>query len=170
MTDELTDDKCDDCGFDSSHRGRQETIATIARAGELVDAALGGSDGRFLNERPDDQTWSPLEYVDHVREVFLHSRLICEMALASPEQTYNGDFPPGMSDRPATLGRREVVSGLREEAARNAALFSTVEEDQWTNAGLVSGMRWTLRFALLHICHELVHHSRDIADRVADAA
>ncbi len=169
MTDELTDDLCDDCGFDSSHRSREETIATVARAAELIESALAETGESFLNERPDDDAWSPLEYVEHVREVFFHSRLICEMALASPEQAYNGDFPPGMSDRPATLDRQGVVSALREEATSNAALFRAVGEDQWANAGLVSGMRWTLRFALPHICHELIHHRRDIANRIADA-
>lgn len=169
MTDELTDDSCGDCGFDASHRSRQAAISLVEGAGESVDAALSGVSELFLNERPSEETWSPLEYVGHIRQVFLHNRLICEQALVSPERTYDGDFPAGMSETPANLVQDEVVSALRDEAAQNAALFRAVEEEQWTNAGLVSGMRWTLRFGRPHICHELIHHRQDIADRVAGA-
>lgn len=167
MTIELTDDTCNDCGFDSSDRGRAATIAALTGAPELVNIALGESNEVFLNRRPDDETWSPVEYVEHIREVFLHSRLICEQALANPELPYDGAFPPSMSEKPATLGRDEVVSRLQEETKRNAEMFASVREDQWTNAGLVSGMRWTLRFALHHIYHELLHHCDDIVKRVA---
>lgn len=167
MATELTDDSCDACGFESSARGRDETISIVADAAQLIIEALGASDDAFLNRRPDSETWSPLEYVEHIREVFLHSRLICEQGLISPEEAYDGAFPPPMSSTPALLDRGEVGSALREEAERNAELFRRVREDQWADAGLVSGMRWTLRFALPHICHELLHHRDDIARQVA---
>ena len=81
------------------------TIAVVARAAELVDSALGPIDGPFLNERPDDETWSPLEYVEHIREVFAHSRLICEQALVASERAFGGAFPPAMN----------TISGMRIE-------------------------------------------------------
>lgn len=170
MTTELTDDVCDECGFDSSDRSREETIAVMAEAAELIKDALESTNGAMRNERPDETIWSPLEYVEHIREVFLHSRLICEQALAAPEQVYEGEFPPAMSEEPATLDEHRVLSALREEAKRTAEMFSTVSEDQWADAGIVSGMRWTLRFALPHICHELLHHRDDIAAQSAQSS
>lgn len=170
VTAELTDDTCDACGFDSSARSRDQAIAVVAGASELIDDALGARDAAALNERADDETWSPLEYVEHVREVFLHNRLICEQALTTPGTTFEGAFPPAMSERPATLDRVEVLSALRDEAERNAELFRLVGDDQWANAGVVSGMGWTLRFALAHLCHELLHHRSDIAAGVGRGA
>lgn len=162
MATELTDDRCDVCGFRSSERTREEAIALVAGAAPLLDDSLGPLDVAVLNRRPDGETWSMLEYVEHIREVFRHSRLICEQALDTPGEPYEGGFPPAMSEEPAGLDRREVIAALGDEAALNAALFRGVEDDHWGDAGLVSGMEWTIRFALPHICHELLHHRADI--------
>ena len=57
---------CPECGFDTA-RGRprrpgRPDRADVARLG----AILAGPD---VGERPDDATWSPLEYACHVRDV-----------------------------------------------------------------------------------------------------
>lgn len=92
MTTELTDDTCATCGFDSADRTRQETIAVVARAAELVDRAFGPIDGPFLDEHPEDDTWPPLEYVEHIRKVFAHSRLISSKHSSLPNGPSAGRF------------------------------------------------------------------------------
>jgi len=163
MSVELTDDLCDVCGFDSSTRNREQFITVVAEAADTIDLALGRCDEAILNRRPDSGTWSMLEYVEHIREVFLHSRSICELALAEPNEPYEGPFPPALTVESPTLDRGDVLAGLYKEATRNAEMFRSLVEEDWTKAAILMEMRWTLRFALIHIAHELLHHSSDIA-------
>jgi len=107
---ELADDHCDACGFDSSTRGREDFIVLLEDAGGLIDAALADASHRDLNLRPNTETWSKLEYVEHLREVFLHSGLICEQVALEPDKTYEGDFPPGIEPKPAMLDRNDITA------------------------------------------------------------
>jgi len=93
---------------------------------------------------------------------------VCEQALTGPEQPYEGDFPPAISREPAELDRTTVLSALQDEADRNVEMLGALGDSQWTMAALVMEMRWTLRFALPHIGHELLHHCDDIASGLAD--
>ena len=58
---------CPDCGFDAEVLDRATAPAVLrdsaARWREVL-AAFGATD------RPDDRTWSPLEYACHTRDVF----------------------------------------------------------------------------------------------------
>lgn len=57
---------CPECGFDTAEVDRDELAGRIAATSRAWDAVLGGPDVR---QRPDDTTWSPLEYACHVRDV-----------------------------------------------------------------------------------------------------
>ena len=57
---------CQECGFDSAAVDRDEMAGRIAATSRAWEEILGRPGVR---QRPDDDTWSPLEYACHVRDV-----------------------------------------------------------------------------------------------------
>lgn len=158
---EMPVERCDECGFDAAtwtHAGAVECIAVSAAT---VASALGRCDSHTLNERPDPQTWSPLECVDHIRRVFEHSRVVCESAIDHPDEPWSGDFSPELDTTPAVFDKAEIFRQLTDEADLNVHLFRWLDAERWEHAAIVYGMRWTAAFAAPHLCHELLHHTED---------
>src|SRR5689334_14286759 len=62
----VLDRACPECGFETSAVDRDDLSRRIARTTDLWAEVLRRSDVR---DRPDDATWSPLEYACHVRDV-----------------------------------------------------------------------------------------------------
>lgn len=164
MREDLQDDRCASCGFDASTWTRTEMIAAISNAGSLLAESLDGTDTAALNTRSQPGVWSPLEYVDHIREVFQHSRLVCEQALTRSDEPYTDPFPPTLEPVPASLDPVTTIRALEDETRRNARMFAGLEDTEWNRASIVLDRRWTLAFALTHTLHELLHHHQDIRD------
>jgi hypothetical protein len=59
---------CPDCGFDAG-RGRDDEVAGLVRQNALFWPRLL-AEGTIGPGRPDDSTWSTLEYACHVRDVY----------------------------------------------------------------------------------------------------
>src|SRR5688500_12169095 len=57
---------CPECGFDTTEVDRDDLAGRIATTSAAWAQVLAGPDVR---SRPDDATWSPLEYACHVRDV-----------------------------------------------------------------------------------------------------
>ena len=62
----VLDRVCPECGFDTAAVDRDELPGRIAATSRAWEEVLGRPDVR---QRPDDATWSPLEYACHVRDV-----------------------------------------------------------------------------------------------------
>ena len=60
---------CPECGYDVRDFDRSR-IGTMIRANAAEWEALLGDGDAALRQRPDPQTWSPLEYGFHVRDVY----------------------------------------------------------------------------------------------------
>src|SRR5206468_3460537 len=58
---------CPECGFDASAFPRASIGAMIRANAEQWQGVLSRDD---VARRPDEATWSPLEYACHVRDVF----------------------------------------------------------------------------------------------------
>ncbi|CAN5261382.1 hypothetical protein BH09ACT5_BH09ACT5_14520 [soil metagenome] len=58
---------CPECGFDATTFGAPDVAALLRENARAWPAVLRRADVRV---RPDDATWSPLEYAAHVRDVF----------------------------------------------------------------------------------------------------
>src|SRR5205814_1675453 len=63
----VLDRPCADCGFDAARVERDEVPDLLRDNVERWKPLLAHADVR---ERPDDHTWSALEYACHVRDVF----------------------------------------------------------------------------------------------------
>ncbi len=152
--------RCDDCGFDAA-------VVDVAAAGEQVLAmvprwrvALARPGAR---DRPDDSTWSVLEYACHVRDVF---RLFADRLRMIREQ----DDPVfGNWDQDDTA----LEDGyLRQDPAAVAAQLAPAAEAfadevaavrDWQRPGRRSnGSAFTADTLTRYGLHDLVHHLADV--------
>ena len=160
---------CESCDF---------SYAAIAPDAAL--AMIGGYPGRYreavaaiadadLRRRPDPGTWSVLEYLCHVRDVYsVHtervSRALAEDnplvdAMNNEARAERGDYNRQDRDR--------ILDDLERTAAQFAALVETVTPDQWPRPMTRRpDEKRTVLWLIRHATHEGLHHLRDI-DRIA---
>jgi hypothetical protein len=153
---------CPDCGFDAgafdAHDARGAIEANAARWRELL------ADPR-ASQRPDDHTWSALEYGCHVRDVFRLYLYRLDLMLHEDGPT----FPNWDQDETAIRERydrqdpHEVAGELHAAAGMLSARFATVQGDQWQRTGFRSdGAAFTIDSFTRYLVHDPVHHVHDV--------
>ncbi|MGB0101519.1 MAG: methyltransferase domain-containing protein, partial [Nocardioides sp.] len=160
---------CPECGFDASTVGAdglgaviRENAATWATVLTLADAAV----------RPAPDTWSPLEYACHVRDVNRIFDLRVGLMLAEDEPTFpNWDQDQSaVEERYAEQDPATVADELQAAAASVAARYASVPADAWGRRGLRSnGSAFTVESIGRYHLHDLVHHAWDVRAAVARA-
>ncbi len=63
----VLDDNCDECGLDTRSISGRDVPALVRDNVAVWPGVLARPDAA---QRPDDSTWSPLEYACHVRDVY----------------------------------------------------------------------------------------------------
>ncbi|OFI38995.1 methyltransferase type 12 [Arthrobacter sp. SW1] len=153
---------CPECGFEPS------TVTPATVSGEVLDmlprwrAVLERPDA---GTRPDDSTWSPLEYACHVRDVFsLFDERLHLMLDQDDARFANWDQDQAALDGGyASADPAAVAAELEEEGRRVAASFAAVTEAQWPRTGLRSnGSEFTVLTFSRYFMHDLVHHLHDV--------
>ena len=143
--------------------------ATTRRAGPPCCAS------RDATERPDEQTWSPLEYACHVRDVHLIFGERLDLMLEQDEPTFaNWDQDvTAVEERydlqdPAVVGP-ELVAAAEAVAARYDAIRDAPEET-WARRGLRdNGSEFTVDSIARYHLHDVLHHSHDVRGTAARA-
>jgi hypothetical protein len=154
--------RCEQCGAEVAG----ETPATVAA---LVRGAIPRWEAvlrrRDAAERPDEGTWSPLEYAAHVRDVFgvFRARLVLMLAEDGPT------FADWDQDAAAVAGRYRdqdpavVADELAGAGAAVADAFEAVPESAWERPGLRSnGSAFTVRTLSQYFVHDVLHHLHDV--------
>lgn len=115
--------------------------------------------------RPSPETWSPLEYACHIRDVYglfeTRSRLILD---------HDGPtFADWDQDEAAVAGAYweaapdDVARDLATAAASYAKLLQSVPNDAWGRVGLRSnGSEFTLATLTQYFLHDITHHLWDV--------
>ncbi|GAB2525938.1 DinB family protein [Paramicrobacterium agarici] len=153
---------CPECGFDA-RTVMVSDVAGFARANAGVWAdALERDDVR---ERPNDSTWSPLEYACHVRDV--HSLFAERLVLAMTHE--NPVFPDWNQDDAAVQGQyhnedpERVVRDLTDAAFASAEAFDAVPAAAAARTGRRSdGASFTIETLGQYYVHDIVHHAWDV--------
>ncbi|UYM04337.1 DinB family protein [Solicola gregarius] len=163
------DHECTECGFSYGAldaEGAAEIIGGVP--GRARSAALRAADPR---RRPEPQTWSVLEYVCHLRDVYVSSTIRLHRVRTEADPA----LEPMLNDLrtrrfrhneldllPVLTEIRLDVDGFLDEVAR-------VRTDGWVRtASRLPGERRTALWFVRHAAHEGVHHVGDI-ERVAAA-
>jgi hypothetical protein len=155
--------RCPECGFDPAVVGYREVPQlTRDNAGEW-QRAITGVVGVEL--RPDDSTWSPLEYAAHVRDVFriTHARLNLMLVLRDPEfANWDQDVTAIEQDYGSQDSSRVVVDLVTAGLAL-AEAFEAVPDAALTRAGRRSnGSVFTVETLARYFLHDVVHHLWDV--------
>lgn len=151
---------CPECGFDASEFEPTD-VATLLRANAAAwPAVLTRADVRV---RPDEATWSPLEYAAHVRDVFR----LYEYRLGLMQNEDDPLYPNWDQDETAVLERYNeqnpavVADELVSAASSLADAFDDVTD--WSRPGRRSdGVRFTTASFATYFIHDPTHHLWDV--------
>jgi hypothetical protein len=153
---------CPECGFDASTFEAADVAGLLRENAAAWPAALDRPDSRV---RPNDATWSPLEYGAHVRDV---NRLYLER-LRLMLDTDDPLYPNWDQDATAVAEKYNeqdpaVVSAELVAAANALAnAFDGVSSDQWQRPGRRSdGVGFTIETFAKYFIHDPVHHLWDV--------
>ena len=151
---------CPECAFDASTFEATDVADMIRANAASWPAVLERDDVR---ERPDESTWSKLEYAAHVRDVFRIYLYRLGLMLAEHDPL----FPNWDQDATAVEERYneqspEVVSAeLVADAAALADAFDTVAD--WGRPGRRSdGVAFTIETFAKYFIHDPIHHLWDV--------
>ena len=158
----VLDRVCDECGCDAKAVKRPDVSSTVRHNAAQWLQVLATPEVR---RRPAAQTWSPLEYGCHVRDVFQIFDERLQLMLEEPDPLFaNWD-----QDATATAERYweqdpVVVShDLLESADTIARRFASVSGGQWDRTGRRSdGASFTVDSFARYFLHDPVHHLHDV--------
>jgi 2-polyprenyl-3-methyl-5-hydroxy-6-metoxy-1,4-benzoquinol methylase len=163
---------CPECGFVATDVDRADLGRLLRDDAVGWAAVLGQEDARV---RPDQGTWSPLEYACHVRDVHRVFGARLELMLEQDEPTFadwdqNVTAGEGRYDEqdPTVVGP-ELVTAAEAVAARYDAIRDAPEET-WARRGLRdNGSEFTVDSIARYHLHDVLHHSHDVRRTAARA-
>ena len=153
---------CPECGFDSSAIDEHEVPGLLRENAARWPAVLERAD---VAVRPDESTWSALEYSAHVRDVFRIFRGRLDLMLTEDAP----DFADWDQDRTALeerYGEQDPAVVSEELVAAASALaegFESVPADAWDRTGNRSdGSHFTVATLARYMIHDPIHHYWDV--------
>ncbi len=160
-------DHCDECGFDYDLAEALTAAPAIVDGVAELALVLSSSDADLRTRRQSD-TWSPLEYGCHVRDVLLVQR---ERVLAARRVDCPTFDPMGRDERVAHDGYADqdparVIRQLTEAAYLYANDLSRLTPEDWDRRSAMynypTRRERTLRWMAMHTMHEVRHHLLDV--------
>ena len=159
----VLDQACGECGFDPKALTGADVPDLLRQAVPRWAAVLSCPDA---TARPAAQTWSPLEYGCHVRDV-------CTIFDGRAQLMLNQDDPMFENwdqDQTAldglywTQSPARVSAEIHLAATRAAATFAAVGQTEWTRPGRRSnGSVFTVDSLGRYFVHDVVHHLHDVS-------
>lgn len=157
---------CPECGLDTESFAGEDVAAMLRENAAAWDEILRS--GQSVRERPNPDTWSPLEYACHVRDVFVLYSERLDLMLHDDGPHYP-DWDQNITAREKRYDlsdpedvRRDLVAAAIELADR----FDQVEGEQWSRTGYRSdGASFTVETFARYFIHDPVHHLWDVAPR-----
>jgi DinB superfamily len=154
---------CPECGFDARDYPEAAIAPAIRDNAASWPAVLARADVRV---RPDDATWSPLEYAVHVRDMLELYRVRVALMVDTDDPLY----PNWDQDEAAIAGAYNeqdpaVVSRqLAEIAAGFADALEELTPEGWSRPGSRGdGATFTVSSITRYMAHDFVHHRWDVS-------
>ncbi len=158
---------CPECGYDAAALDRGQVGAVVRDNAASWGPVLAGPDART---RPDVQTWSPLEYGCHVRDVLrlYDERLHLMLDQDDPLYADWDQDATALADRYDEQDPTQVVDEIAYVAGEVATAFDGLAPEQWDRRGRRSdGACFTIESFSRYFVHDLVHHRHDVRPRVS---
>jgi hypothetical protein len=164
-------DVCAECGFEY-HLDEARSAGAEIVDGAVALADLVGDHGSDVRARREVQTWSPLEYACHVRDVLLVQR---ERVLMARRQNRPSFDPMGRDERVEHDGYAEqrpgdVARQLLDAARLFANVLSRLGPEDWERTVMYNFptvSERSLRWVAAHTLHEVRHHLLDVRRQLA---
>lgn len=154
---------CPECGFDGGACD-PSVVPEVIRANADRWRELH-AEGRIVPGRPDDATWSALEYACHVRDVHLRydARFHLMLDQDDPLSPNWDQDASAVDDRYDEQDPATVVAELSAAAEQVAATLEAVVGEQWQRPGRRSdGASFTVDTMSRYFAHDPVHHIWDV--------
>ena len=153
---------CPECGFDATDYLDADIAPSVLDNAGSWPAVLARP---TVRDRPNDSTWSPLEYAAHVRDVLRVYRERLRLMIETDDPLY----PNWDQDETAVAERYNeqdpAVVGVQlgANAVELAGAFAGLTADQWQRVGRRSdGAGFTVSSMAKYMTHDLVHHRWDV--------
>ncbi|ROQ39614.1 hypothetical protein EDF46_1246 [Frondihabitans sp. PhB188] len=153
---------CADCGYDSGATAFDDVPRLVRENAAAWPPRLAEHDAR---DRPDDATWSPLEYGAHVRDLFRVFSTRLQLMLDDDAPTFPDwdQDATAVTDDYASQEPTVVADELLASAVRIADAFEAVRPEQLPRTGLRSdGSGFTVESLALYFVHDPIHHLHDV--------
>lgn len=162
-------ERCDECRFDGSAYTDDDVSGTIRKLARWAQGAMDGIDPVVLNQRPEPTTWSPAEYLRHIKRVVWSMAGLAELLRAEPGQRVDGVAPSDatVDDPPTTIDVGRELVRLDEEAVRLGWLWSDADVDDRACTIDINGETADLAGIVRHTVHDATHHLGDIGRGIA---
>ncbi len=158
--------RCPECAVD--HR-----VMSVANACELIEGfgtAFGQvfesrlDEAEVLRTRPSAESWSPLEYAVHVRDLVRYHGALIQRALTEDRP----ELPPPDPDRAAREGRynaedaEAVLEAIDTQSRRFAGRARHLTEGELARVVVRGGQEVPVIEMVRNVAHEGAHHLNDI--------
>lgn len=164
-------ERCEECGWTAGTVTIENAAETVRDLGRRYRAPLTrllpGDPADVLRRRPDNATWSALEYAAHVRDVValwggaLHK-------LLSEDRPVVARPDPSLADEAAaagaynTLDPATTAEELAANADRMARKIAVIGTEQWDRVIVLGDEEMTAMAVVRKVAHEGAHHLLDI--------
>lgn len=164
----VLENRCGECGFDPAATSFDQIPDLVRENLAAWQPVLAGPEVRL---RPDEQTWSALEYGAHVRDVFRIFLTRLQLMLAEDDPLFaNWDQDQtAVEDRYAEQDPATVAAELAAAGTAVAQAFAEVPRDALERRGRRSnGSVFTVETLGLYFVHDPVHHLHDVRRQPTD--
>jgi hypothetical protein len=157
---------CDECGFTALDRGSGRTADDL-RSSVTAYRPLLTSGDPAVHRRPDEKTWSPVEYGAHMADVVAIWNWTLKQALTEDRP----EFPvpePDIADRTAAESSyaskdpAAIADALEANADRMATRLSSVDRAGWSRVVFFGDEELSVLDIANKVLHEAHHHLKDI--------
>ncbi len=155
--------ECPDCGFDASACDATGVSRLIRENAQVWKAMF--SNGSIHAGRPDDSTWSVLEYACHVRDVYrrYYGRIVMMLTEDDPLYPNWDQDASAVEDSYETQDPETVVDELVVASEILATKLDGVTVEEWSRSGRRSdGAVFTVDTIVRYMIHDPIHHVWDV--------
>jgi hypothetical protein len=167
----VLDRPCEQCGADVGKLTIPQ-IAELNRQSARRWAELMKGDPDSLRTRPQPDTWSPLEYACHARDVYRLFLERLELMLSEDNPTF-ANWDPNITadhERYDLADPAVVATEVAEAGDRLASAFDQLLPEQLARRGLRSdGAKFTLESFARYELHDPEHHLWDVTGEQSKA-